>query len=122
MRNRFYTIAIGLFALLLLYPVGSAGGNTVPVKPITGTWINLAYQDVRNKYTNPRNFDNTDPEMWEQKVKELADMGMEYLVFMAVANEDVLGRQKESGGCHYGCGRPVRDESFYEYRLGEGSG
>lgn len=87
MRNRFYTIAIGLFALLLLYPVGSAGGNTVPVKPITGTWINLAYQDVRNKYTNPRNFDNTDPEMWEQKVKELADMGMEYLVFMAVANE-----------------------------------
>lgn len=25
--------------------------------------------------------------MWEQKVKELSDMGMEYLVFMAVANE-----------------------------------
>lgn len=23
------------------------------VKPVTGTWINLAYQDVRNKYTNP---------------------------------------------------------------------
>lgn len=30
---------------------------------------------------------NTDPGMWEQKVKELSDMGMEYLVFMAVANE-----------------------------------
>ena len=57
------------------------------VKPITGTWINLAYQDVRNKYTNLQYFDNTDPRMWEQKVKELSDMGMEYLVFMAVANE-----------------------------------
>lgn len=57
------------------------------VKPITGTWINLAYQDVRNKYTNLQYFDNTDPGMWEQKVKELSDMGMEYLVFMAVANE-----------------------------------
>lgn len=57
------------------------------VLPITGTWINLAYQDVRNKYTNPAHFDNTDPQMWEQKIEELSKMGVEYLVFMAVANE-----------------------------------
>ncbi|WP_414630775.1 DUF4434 domain-containing protein [Bacteroides sp. UBA939] len=57
------------------------------VQPITGTWINLAYKDVRNKYTNPQNFDNTDPKLWEAKVRELADMGIEYLVFMEVANE-----------------------------------
>lgn len=57
------------------------------VKPITGTWINLAYQDVRNKYTNPQNFDYTDPNLWSCKVEELSKMGVEYLVFMAVANE-----------------------------------
>lgn len=57
------------------------------VKPINGTWINLAYQDVRNKYTNPQHFDNTDPFLWVQKVEELSQMGVEYLVFMAVANE-----------------------------------
>lgn len=57
------------------------------VKPITGTWINLAYKDVRNKYTNPQNFDNTDPELWKAKVRELSAMGIEYLVFMEVAND-----------------------------------
>ena len=58
------------------------------VKPIGGTWINLAYQDVRNKYTNPQHFDNTDPYLWSQKVEELSQMGVEYLIFMAVANEE----------------------------------
>ena len=57
------------------------------ILPITGTFINLAYQDVRNKYTNPAEIDCTNPALWEQKVDELHEMGMEYIVFMAVANE-----------------------------------
>lgn len=57
------------------------------VKPITGTWINLAYKDVRNKYTNPIPFDNTDPHFWETKIQELHQMGIEYLILMEVANE-----------------------------------
>ena len=57
------------------------------VLPVTGTFINLAYQDVRNKYTNPPYLDNTDPSMWAAKIAEMKGMGMEYLVFMAVANE-----------------------------------
>ena len=32
--------------------------------PVTGTFINLPYQDVRNKYTNPQHLDYTDPDMW----------------------------------------------------------
>ena len=67
-------------------------GLALGVKPITGTWINLAYKDVRNKYTNPQSFDNTDPKLWEAKVRELSAMGIEYLVFMEVANE---------GKCYY---------------------
>lgn len=74
-----------LFLVLMLIPVSIF--MNASVKPVTGTWINLAYQDVRNKYTNPRHFDNTDPLLWEQKIRELADVGIEYLVFMAVANE-----------------------------------
>lgn len=62
-------------------------GSALGVKPVTGTWINLAYKDVRNKYTNPQHFDNTDPELWRAKVRELSAMGIEYLVFMEVANE-----------------------------------
>ena len=77
-----------VFFLLLLCSGESAAHNGSPVKPITGTWINLAYQDVRNKYTNPPYIDNTAPYLWEAKVEELAQMGMEYLVFMAVANEE----------------------------------
>lgn len=62
-------------------------GAQAATKPITGTWINLPYKDVRNKYTNPKPFDTTDPKVWRAKVDELAKMGMEYLVIMEVANE-----------------------------------
>ena len=55
--------------------------------PITGTFLNLPYQDVRNKYTNPLDMDYTDPLFWETKVNEMHSMGMEYIVLMAVANE-----------------------------------
>lgn len=57
------------------------------VKPVSGTWINLPYQDVRNKYMNPLHVDCTSDAFWTQKINELADMGMEYVIIMAVANE-----------------------------------
>ena len=57
------------------------------ILPITGTFLNLPYQDVRNKYTNPLSMDYTDPDFWTVKVTEMHKMGMEYLVLMAVANE-----------------------------------
>ena len=60
---------------------------TAEVLPIKGTFINLPYQDVRNLYTNPPYIDNTDPQMWETKIAEMKKMGMEYLIFMSVANE-----------------------------------
>lgn len=68
-------------------PLSVSQQQKLQVLPITGSWINLAYKDVRNKYTNPMNFDNHDPRLWEAKVRELAGMGLEYLVFMEVAND-----------------------------------
>lgn len=56
--------------------------------PVAGSFINLPYQDVRNKYTNPQYLDCTDPDMWAAKVAEMKKMGMEYLIFMSVANEE----------------------------------
>ena len=50
--------------------------------PITGTFINLPYQDVRNKYTNPAEMDCTDPQMWTVKIAEMKNMGIEYLIFI----------------------------------------
>ena len=44
------------------------------VLPITGTFLNLPYQDVRNKYTNPLSMDYTDPAFWEAKVSEMHKM------------------------------------------------
>ena len=102
MKQNFRAILLSLLAMSISLPVitACAGNGTsgkpatekadkpaMGVKPITGTWINLAYKDVRNKYTNPQNFDNTDPKLWEAKVRELSTMGIEYLVFMEVANE-----------------------------------
>ena len=69
---------------------GNCCGSSTEVKevlPVTGTFINLPYQDVRNKYTNPQFIDHTDPQLWAAKVEEMHKMGMEYLVFMSVANE-----------------------------------
>ena len=73
-----------LSTLILFWAGISAYAQTLP---ITGTFINLPYQDVRNKYTNPEGVDGTDPHMWVAKVAELKEMGMEYLIFMSVANE-----------------------------------
>ena len=66
--------------------VATVNEQTV-VKPITGTWVNLAYKDVRNKYTNPASVDESSPELWRAKVREWSAMGLEYLVLMEVANE-----------------------------------
>ncbi len=57
------------------------------ILPITGSWVNLFYQDVRNKYTNPENMDNTDPDFWQAKIREMHNLGIEYIIFMATANE-----------------------------------
>lgn len=56
-------------------------------KPVKGTWVNLPYQDVRNKYMNPAHVDYMSPDFWEKKLIEQAEMGIEYIVIMAVANE-----------------------------------
>lgn len=91
-------IALALAAVFAICGCSHSGGQSEncchqktevdEVLPVTGTFINLPYQDVRNKYTNPPHIDNTDPTMWKAKIAEMKKMGMEYLIFMSVANEE----------------------------------
>lgn len=77
-----------LLLSLMVYGYGlSAGTSGRKALPVSGTWVNLAYQDERNRYTNPMGDDNESVEFWKNKIQEFHEMGMEYLVLMAVANE-----------------------------------
>jgi len=83
---KIHRTSLALFILLIILYHSSASVYC-QTKPIKGTWLNLTYQDVRNKYMNPAHIDNTNPVFWQTKVQELANMGIKYLVIMAVANE-----------------------------------
>lgn len=76
-----YCTAVALALLLFCAPLPAK------VKPVSGTFVNFFWQDERNNYMNPQSSDNTDPELWAAKTAELHEMGVDYLVFMAVANE-----------------------------------
>lgn len=62
--------------------------NANGIMPVTGTWINLAWQDERNNYTNFQDeVKNTDPAMWDEKMRALHAIGVDYIAFAQVANE-----------------------------------
>jgi hypothetical protein len=42
---------------------------------------------VRNKYTNPAHVDDLSPQFWETNLVEQAGMGIEYVIILAIANE-----------------------------------
>ena len=75
------------FLLSLLASLSLSAAVAGDVLPVSGSWLNLFYQDERNKYSNPMNMDNTDPAMWRAKVREMKALGIEFIVFMATANE-----------------------------------
>jgi hypothetical protein len=75
-----------LIAAVVLSTCGSVQSQHV-TRQVKGTWINFIYQDERNKYMNPEGVDPTSPELWRLKVKELSEMGVEYVIIMFVAND-----------------------------------
>lgn len=71
----------------LAFSCGRPQSDECQVLPITGSWVNLAWKDVRNKYTNPTVEDMTDAALWRAKVDEWKAMGLDCLILMEVANE-----------------------------------
>ncbi len=55
-----------------------------PIKPIKGSWISIWWDDRRHFYWNEacRNFTT---EQWQLAVKDVAELGMKYLVLLAIA-------------------------------------
>jgi hypothetical protein len=77
-----------IIAAIILLSSSCYGQSPSVTKKVHGTFINFAYMDERNKYMNPDAVDMMSPELWRLKVKELSDMGIEYVILMYVANDD----------------------------------
>ncbi len=69
-------------------PVFASGSECNPaVKPIVGSWFEFEHHNqVEGRYWNPIVSKFT-TEQWKAKIKEMHDVGMEYLVMLAVAYE-----------------------------------
>ncbi len=78
---------IKIIIAAILLATTSFGQSPYLTKKVHGTFINFCYQDERNKYMNPEGVDVTSPDLWRLKMKELSDMGIEYVILMYVANE-----------------------------------
>ncbi|MDF2477191.1 MAG: hypothetical protein K0S24_2674 [Sphingobacterium sp.] len=87
MKRLSVKIARFLLAVSLLTTTVAVKLHAQDLKPLKGTWLNLPYQDVRNKYMNPAHINCLAPAFWKTKIKEYAQMGLSHLVLMAVAND-----------------------------------
>jgi hypothetical protein len=67
-----------------------AGAPTPKVKPIRGSWISVLRNECRHHHYWNDTCARFSREQWEYSVKEVADIGMEYLVLLATV--DVTGK------------------------------
>ena len=58
------------------------GRKETKIKPILGSWISVLWSDRRHYYWNAA-CAKFSREQWEQSIKEVADIGMQYLVLLA---------------------------------------
>jgi Domain of unknown function (DUF4434) len=87
LSRRGFARLIGTGAALAAMPSGFAraaapGGQKARIKPILGSWISVLWSDRRHFYWNAA-CAKFSREQWEESVKEVADLGMQYLVLLA---------------------------------------
>lgn len=85
-RRRFLQLSAGSTAATLLGASPLLGDEAGPVaaKPIRGSWISVLWDDRRHFYWNEACRKYT-AENWRAGVAEAAELGMEYLVLLAIA-------------------------------------
>jgi hypothetical protein len=85
-NRREFLAALGIGAAALLDPAYAATpAESAEVKPIRGSWFEFQHHaTVEGVDWNPALVRFT-REQWEQKIREIADAGLEYLVLMATA-------------------------------------
>ncbi len=87
--RRNFIKAVGAATAMALpgIPGGAAelAGRTPGSKPIAGSWISILWNDRRHFYWNDTCAKFT-AQQWDDAVKEMSEIGMEYLVLLTVAN------------------------------------
>jgi hypothetical protein len=83
-RGFLQTIGAGALGLNLAGCVTPASRTPAKAKPIAGSWISIWWDDRRHLYWNEACL-NYSAQQWELAVKEVAEIGMEYFVLLAVA-------------------------------------
>lgn len=93
MERRKFLEAVGL-ASSSVFLVGKAFPENIPsykknrhIKPIMGSWFEFTHSFApEGKYWNPVLPQFTE-QQWKDKIKEIHEAGLEYLVLMAIAND-----------------------------------
>ncbi len=70
----------------LVHAAPRRGMRSTQVKPIRGSWISIWWDDRRHFYWNDACLNYT-ARQWELAVKEVAELGMEYLVLLAIGKD-----------------------------------
>lgn len=84
--RRVFLQTLGLGTLACTWTgCGALGARRAPpVKPIAGSWISIWWDDDRHRYWNDA-CTRFSARQWELAVRDAAELGMEYLVLLAVA-------------------------------------
>lgn len=77
-------LGTGLFAVPLLASCASRPAERPGVKPIRGSWISVWWDDRRHFYWNDA-CQRFTCEQWRAAIQDVAELGMEYLVLLAIA-------------------------------------
>ncbi len=77
--------AAGMAGAAMCWPrIGAASSHSTGVLPIEGSWISILFDDRRHHYWNEQ-CRAYSAEQWAAAVRDVADLGMEYLVLKSVA-------------------------------------
>lgn len=85
-RDFLHTLAVGAVLAATSCNAPPLGRGLSKMKPIKGSWISIWWDDPRHYYWNDTCLSFT-AEQWGLAVKDVADIGMEYLVLMSVARD-----------------------------------
>lgn len=85
-RDQLKLMGLGAATSVLFPRAVSAGPiqKDTNAKPIEGSWISILWNDRRHQYWNDA-WARFTAEQWDHAVKEVADIGMRYLVLLAIA-------------------------------------
>ncbi len=85
MKRRNFLMTLGTAGMLLALPKNLFASGKPGVKPIEGSWFEFQHHSAaEGKYWNPA-LEKFTTEQWKEKIQEIAEAGLKYLVLLDVA-------------------------------------